>query len=216
MTKSVRLWMTTMAGLATVVLLSGAAAAHATHFSPDGKIKFVYGNLGEPVYTFVKTGIDLGISDNTTGAPISGLESVAHGEPVPPTLTVKIRYGAEGGPTKDITNDFRSQFGKAGWYTHPIIYTRPGLYSLVVSGTINGTTLNEFVLAPAHEIASPTEIMWPDEAMDDSDQDAKIQELEDKIAQLEGQEARATAPGAGPLALVGTLAVPLLVLRRRG
>jgi hypothetical protein len=195
--------------LLSLIAVLPAASAHATIYSDDGKIRFVYGNLGEPVYTNVKTGLDIIISDNATGAPITGLESVAHGEPVPPRINVTIRYGGPGGPTKDITNDFRAQFGRAGAYTHPITYTREGLYYLLIRGNINGT-FYDVTLAPAHPIDSEAAIMWPDVPADD---DSRLDDLESRIEELE-KDADGSSPGPGALAIVLAGVVAAILVRR--
>ena len=219
MAKTARTAILTIGFLALGSLLVGAASAHATHYSPDGKIKFVYGHLNEPAYTFVKTGLDLSIIDNATGKGISGLDTDARGghdgdAPSSPKLTVLYRYGAEGGPTKDISADFRAQHGQVGKYTHPITFTRPGLYSIIITGTINGTVLNNFVIAPAHAIEGQEDIMWPDSF------DSQA-ELEERVKALEAQRgsdddpARGSAPGIELLPLLAAFAILAVAVRRR-
>ncbi len=198
-------------------ILIGSAAAHATHYSPDGKLKFVYGHLNEPAYTFVKTGLDLSIIDNATGKGISGFDTDSRGThdgaAAAPKLTVLYRYGAEGGPTKDISGDFRAQHGQLGKYTHPITFTRPGLYSIIISGTINGTVLNNFVLSPAHAIEAQDDIMWPDQVGTDDEQVERIETLERKVIELEAKGG--AAAGIEFVPLLAAIALVAFFVRRR-
>lgn len=216
MAKLARATVLTVGILTLASILVGSAAAHATHYSPDGKIKFVYGHLNEPAYTFVKTGLDLSIIDNATGKGISGFDTDARSteDPAAPKLTVLYRYGAEGGPTKDISNDFRAQHGQVGKYTHPITFTRPGLYSIVISGTINGTVLNSFVLAPAHAVEAQDDIMWPDQVGTDDEQVERIETLEKKVVELEGKPGGAAA-GIEFVPLLAAIALVTFFARRR-
>lgn len=219
MVKLTRTAIMTIGLIALGSLVVGAASAHATHYSPDGKIKFVYGHLNEPTYTFVKTGLDLSIVDNATGKGIGGLDTDARGghdgeEASDPKLTVLYRYGAEGGPTKNISGDFRAQHGQVGKYTHPITFTRPGLYSIIISGTINGTVLDKFVIAPAHAIEGQDDIMWPDQYESAGEQAERIESLEKKVAELEGSSG-GNASGIEFLPLVAALAILAFIPRRR-
>lgn len=202
------------------VLATGSVAAHATHYSPDGKLKFVYGHLNEPTYTFDKTGLDLGIYDNATGKGISGLGTDARqGDSSPaPKLWVHYRYGAEGGELKNISGDFRAQHGQVGKYTHPITFTRPGLYYILITGTINGTVLDNVVIAPAHAIESQEGIMWPDQFPADNEQVERIEALEQKVAALESGHAASVQGQSASLELIpilGAIAVIALLVRRR-
>ena len=219
MVKLTRTAMLTLGLLSLGSIVIGSAAAHATHYSPDGKLKFVYGHLNEPAYTFVKTGLDLSIVDNATGKGISGLDTDARGghdaeAPGAPKLTVHYRYGAEGGPMKDISDDFRAQHGQVGKYTHPITFTRPGLYSIIITGTINGTVLDNFVLAPAHAVEAQEDIMWPDQLGTDDAQIERIETLEKKVVELEGTPGGAAA-GIELLPLLVAIGVVALYVRRR-
>ena len=211
MANMARMTLITLGLLTIASLMMGSVAAHATHYSPDGKIKFVYGHLNEPAYTFVKTGLDLSIIDNATGVGISGFGTDAREGDATPKIFVSYRYGGEGGPMKNISDDFRAQHGQVGKYTHPITFTRAGLYSIVITGTINGTVLNNFVLPPAHAIEAQDEIMWPDEAQ--ADQSARIEELEEKVAQLEGNGG--AAAGIEFIPLLAVIALTLFFVRRR-
>jgi len=187
------------------------ASAHATSYTPDGKIKFVYGHLNEPAYTFTKTGLDLGIYDNATGGPISGLESVDHDGKLNPKIETWYVYA---GQTLELTDGFKAQFGQPGKYTYPITFTKPGAYSLRIKGTINGTAVDQ-TLAPAHPIEALDDIMWPEKVASNDDLDQRLTTLESKVASG-GHVTKGNAPGLDAVALLGLLGVATIVLRRRG
>src|SRR5437879_3855551 len=94
--------------------LAGTATAHKTAYSPDGKIKIVWGFLNEPAVTFTKTGLDLILTDNATGAPIDGVTAN--------TLKVEMHHGDD----EMELEDFGPQFGTHGRYTGVITLTQPG------------------------------------------------------------------------------------------
>jgi hypothetical protein len=216
--------------LATALLLVPAATAHATAYNTGNaasyQVKFVYGNLYEPVSTYQKTGLDLGVYD-AKGNPIKGLDCVDHaGMPVasPPLATLALTYADQ---TLDMAKGCKAQYGKDGWYTFPVIYTRPGAYVLHIQGTINGTAVNQ-TIQPAHSIEDSTSEMFPAKvdspdvaAAKVSDLTAKVGQLGDdlnalkaRVSALEGKSSKG-APGVdGDLLLLGFLAALGLVARR--
>lgn len=202
--------------LACLGLLAAApsAAAHATAYTPDGKVKFVFGNLGEPVYTFMKTGLDLGIVDNRTGAPINGLvPSEGVGET---KIHIILQHGTD---SKDLTPALTAQFGKPGWITAPLMYTAPGLYPIHITGTINGTTVDQ-TLQPKHAIADLGDIMWP-RTYDTPDKEAaKIAAMQQQMGDLSrgmtgSTASKSSAGGVDGILLLGVLGVALVLVRRR-
>ena len=205
-----------VAALALALALAPTAAAHKTAYTPDGKFKIVWGFLNEPAVTMDKTGLDLILTDNATGAPILGAHE---------TVEVRLKHGEEEIHLKDLG----ARFGSPGAYTQVITLTKPGLYTLVLQGTINGTEVDMSIPA-AHEAAPISETYFPPfEAADATALAAKVSELETKVAAL---EARATTQSTTPaptvtqppggndapaLGIVGALAAlgVVLLLRRR-
>lgn len=203
-----------LAALLVLMAAAGTAAAHKTAYTPDGKIKIVWGFLNEPAVTMTKTGLDLRLSSNETGAPIAGAEK---------TLNASLVYG-------DQVHDFAlsASHGTAGAYTDKITLTRPGLYSLRLVGTINGTEV-DMTIPGAHEVAAIEETYFPALGQGAGDADARIRALEAKVTALEGKLATQTGtpadvtpqggandvPAAGLLPALAVLGVAALVLARR-
>lgn len=199
--------------LAALVTLP-VASAHKTTYTPEGNVKIVWGFLGEPAVTMTKTGLDLGLTDNATGAPILGAQE---------TLRASLVFGEE-------RHDFslRAQFGSPGKYTDVVTLSRPGLYSLHLNGTLNGTAV-DMTIPAAHDVEAIEETYFPSMEHGDADLAAKVAALEAKVAAL---EAKATAqsqtpattstatggndaPGFGALAALAAVGLALVLLRRR-
>ncbi|HEX2065364.1 MAG TPA: hypothetical protein VHI93_00990 [Candidatus Thermoplasmatota archaeon] len=225
--------------MATLLLAAPIAAAHQTWYdngktqTAASKVRFVYGNLYEPVSTFQKTGLDLGVFD-ITGKPVTGLECVdGRGERVPnaPFTTLALTYA---GQTLDLSAGCKAQHGKPGWYTFPVIYTRPGSYVLQVKGTVNGTAV-DLAIQPAHPVADSSGEMFPVKVEGAEASAAKVAELSGRVAELDGKVAQLTGDldalrsrlaslenkgskgaGTGGVALLGLVAVLGLAAVRRG
>lgn len=218
------------AALAGLLLLAPAATAHATAYntgnSASYQVRFVYGNLYEPVSTFQKTGLDLGVFD-AKGNPITGLDAIDHDNKAiaNPPIRVTLTYS---GQTLDLTPEFKAQFGKPGWYSHPLIYTKAGAYVLHVTGTINGTAVDQ-AIQPAHPVEDSTDEMFPAKVDTPDAAAAKVTELTAQVGQLsddvaalkarlnsvENQGAKGAPGVGGGLLLAGFLAVLGLAAARR-
>ncbi|GEM_PF-3169280 len=212
--------------LAAILLAAPLASAHASMYTSDGRFKVTFGFLNEPATTWTKTGLDLIITDNATGGPVDGADK---------TLNATLVYN-------DQSHDFKlsPQFGTHGRYTDVITMTRPGLYKLHVTGTINGSAVD--LLIPAKE-ATPdiNDTYFPDAIGTPLDVKAQMAAMQSEIDALKAQiktqaSTPATvisqtpdastpassspakpAPGFEPALAVGVLAVvALVVLRRRG
>jgi len=69
----------------TLVLVVPAALGHATYPTDDGRFLITVGNLGEPVYTYQKSGLDLIIRENTTDrAEVPGVDATLNATLVAP------------------------------------------------------------------------------------------------------------------------------------
>lgn len=204
------------------VASAGSAEAHKTTYSADGKIKIVWGFLDEPAVTMTKTGLDLILTDNATGAPIDGVTSSS--------LTVEMHKGDAEWQFKD----FGAQYGQHGRYTGVITLTEPGLYVLHLTGTINGTDLGPdgIEIPGAHPVEDINDTYFPPRnSTDTSATIAKLQSdvkaLQDAVAALNAKaETRSTTPATvspaptkrapGPEAGVGSLAVGAAALAISG
>lgn len=192
-----------------VSLAAPTALAHKTAYTPDGGIKIVWGFLNEPATTFSKTGLDLILTDNATGAPIAGAET---------TLRATLRLADQ-----QHAFELRAQHGQQGRYTDVVTLTRPGLYVLHLSGTINGTAV-DIAIPGAHAIEGIEETYFP--PMQSSE--ARIAALEQQVAALDAKVKAASStpakvteqptkgvPAPGLFGLVALAALAAIVLRRR-
>jgi hypothetical protein len=203
------------------LVLAPTAAAHKTTFSSDGKIKIVWGFLNEPAVTYTKTGLDLALTDNATGAPITGAAE---------TLEAHLKWGEQ----EHEFEDLRAQVGKPGSYTDVITLTQPGLYTLVLHGTINGTQV-DLEIPGAHEIHGIDETFFPAPASNPfggasgstAALEQEIAALKTRLAALEAKTSTQAAtpatvtdqangvPAPGLLVVALGLVAAALVLRRR-
>lgn len=202
-----------LATTALVALLLAAAplaSAHKTAYTDDGRVKVTWGFLNEPAVTHTKTGLDLSLTDNETGAPLEGVEE---------TLTASLRWGDQVHEFEDL----RAQHGQKGRYTGVITLTQPGIYHLVLKGTINGTEV-DMEIPTAHEVTAIDETYFPPaESLD-----ARVAALEQQVAALQaeletqgGTPATVTPQDTGsngvpaPGVALALLAVAAVVLARR-
>ena len=86
--------------------------------------------LNEPVFTEVRTGLDLIVLLEADDSPVEGLES---------SLVVTIT--APTGATR--TLEVRPQFGRLGRYTDDYILTVPGTYDIRVRGFVGDLEIDE-------------------------------------------------------------------------
>lgn len=175
----------------TAMLVVGfvpTAAAHKTTYTEDGKIKIVWGFLNEPAVTWTKTGLDLILSDNATGAPISGASE---------TLEAHLIWGDD----ELHFEHLRAQHGKPGGYTDVVTLTQPGLYSLKLHGTINGSAV-DMTIPAAHDTSAIEGTFFPSAEnpfMVGEDGTAALQaEIADLKARIAALEAKATTQSQTP------------------
>lgn len=154
-----------------------AASAHATAYSADGKLRFVYGFVTEPATTEIPNRVLLRVLDNVTGAGLSvdftDVEISLHLGDLEKDLTMVPLRGAAVG-------NYSSQ--------ELIALSQPGIYELHVEGTLAGSSVQ--VEIPANEeLTDINEIMWPPvEPTSD-----RIESLEQQVALLKAQVETLTA-----------------------
>lgn len=202
--------------LAALLLAAPLASAHATAYSSDGQFKVTWGFLNEPAVTWTKTGLDLIITDNSTGGPVDGAEK---------TLNATLLYNDQSHPFS-----LSPQFGAHGRYTDVITMTRPGVYKLHVTGSINGTAV-DLTIPAKEETHDVNGTYFPDPVGTPLDVKQRIGDLQNQIDALREQLAAKSAtpatvissppakptPGFEAVLALGVLAVVAAVaLRRRG
>jgi hypothetical protein len=114
--------------LTLVLLLAAVPSAGAHGHTEVGNYTLVIGFRNEPAYQGEVNGLDLFVTNKTTGAPVNGLEQ---------TLQAEIIYGAS---TRAL--NLRPQYGQEGAYTADIIPTEAGDYTWHIFGAIEDTPVD--------------------------------------------------------------------------
>lgn len=119
------------------------AAAHTTHVvGPDGgeQYKVIVGQLNEPVFTELRSGLDLIVRHAADDSPVEGLEN---------SLAVTIT--APDGSVRALT--ISPQFGKPGSYKDDYVLTQPGTYVIEVTGFIGSLQIDETYESEVRDVA---------------------------------------------------------------
>lgn len=130
--------------IALLVLLFSVAWAHETRtVGPEGgtQYKVTVGMLNEPVFSEVRTGLDLIIRNAADDSPVEGLETSLQADITAPT-----------GETR--TLEVRPQFGKPGYYKDDYILTMPGTYDIRIYGFIGDLEIDETYPREVGDVAS--------------------------------------------------------------
>ena len=109
------------------------AFAHETKIvGPEGgtQYKVTVGMLNEPVFSEVRTGLDLIVRNAADDSPLENLENSLQAEITAPS-----------GETRTLT--VRPQFGKPGYYKDDYILTQPGTYTIRIHGFIGDLAVDE-------------------------------------------------------------------------
>jgi len=128
--------------------LLGLALAHELRVvGAEGGTQYeiVVGMLNEPVFTEVRTGLDLTIRSVAEGRPVEGLET-----------SLEVTVTAPGGQTR--TLQVRPRYGAPGAYTDDYILTTPGTYDIRVRGFIGDLEVDETFpreVADGHDLRFP-------------------------------------------------------------
>jgi hypothetical protein len=93
-----------------------------------GDYELVIGFHNEPAYQGEPNGLDLFVTNTTTGELVNGLEE---------SLNVEIIYGSS---TREL--EMRAQFGQEGAYTADVLPTEAGDYTWHIWGDIEGTPVD--------------------------------------------------------------------------
>ncbi len=134
------LWLAMLAGvlLAVVALALPALAHEGREVAEEFLVEFGWRN--EPAYTTLYNGPEFSVKLHTDESAVVGLEE---------TLKLEVRYG---GKTKTLR--LRAVTDEPGSYTADLIPTQPGDYSFRLTGTINGTEVDETFSSAEGEFSS--------------------------------------------------------------
>lgn len=161
-----------LAALATALIAAAApATAHATTQSGDGKLRFVYGWVGEPATTDIPNRVLLRVLDNATneGLLVDFEEvdvSLHLGDQEMEVTMVPLRGAAVGNYTSE----------------EVVAPSQSGIYELHVTGPIAGSDV-DVEIAANEELTDLDEIRWPPVQSDG----ARIETLERELALLKAQ-----------------------------
>jgi hypothetical protein len=133
-----------MLALAGIIGFVGQPVAAHKHVTV-GEYELTVGWRDEPAVAGSLNGLDLGIAWTSNATPVLNAQN---------DLTVVLSFGSS-----SVSKDLEPQFGRAGWYTFDVIPTRPGVYSVRLSGTLGATSVDETVdldaVGPAAALAFP-------------------------------------------------------------
>lgn len=199
----------------TLLLLAPAVDGHVSETLNDHKTTITFGFLNEPVTTYQRTGLDLGLKDGKGRNITLDAATLA-------AFNITITRGSYGGggPALHLKGKVLPQEGRPGWYTYPIVFTEPGNYTLRIDGFYNNTRVTRVDMRSGHEVKVASDQMFPAKVPDLGKQDLRIQQLEADVEDLRVKVARLQplqeAPGLSAVtaALVLVL-VAVLASRRR-
>lgn len=167
-----------------VAALAAPAAAH-LHVPVGDAYELTVGWTNEPPYVGIPNGLDLKVGrvleaedghEHDAGHE-HGDEAVVLG--AEQNLTVTYSYG---GKTFSPV-DFRAAFGRPGWYTADITPTRPGVYTVHVTGDVEGTPVD--VTVEPHEVEDLDDTSFPEKDAAGYETAAKLAALEARVSKLE-------------------------------
>jgi len=167
--------------LLATLALPGLALAHERRAIGGGKYVAVVGWDTEPAYQDQLNAATIRIMRADTSQPVEGLEK---------SLTLQIAFG--GGQPREFP--LRAVFQQPGAYAADIQPTKAGSYVWTLSGTIEGTPINEtFESGPGRfdDVESGTAVQFPSPAADPA------------AAIADAQAARAEAASARTLGIAG-------------
>jgi hypothetical protein len=113
--------------VATAVGLAATGAALGHEVRQVGDFEFVVGFMGEPVFVGQKSGLEFQVTRGDE--PVEGLEE---------TLQAEVRISDQ---SRELP--LSPRFGEPGWYQSFFFPTAPGAYTFHISGTIEGTDVDE-------------------------------------------------------------------------
>lgn len=179
-------------------LFSAGTAALAHERREVGPYVFVVGFLNEPAFAGVLNGVSLSVTGASDEAPVEGLEE---------TLRVSVFHA---GLTTPLELDLRARFGRPGEYAAHFVPTREGAYTFRVTGTIDGTEIDErFESGPGRfdEVQSVSALQYPEAVPAGA-------ELADELSEIRAV-AEQTRILAAVALLLGIAALVLALVGRR-
>lgn len=179
-------------GLTLLALLAYVSTASAHEHREVGDYEITIGFMGEPALVGEPNGLDLRVAKGhgDDGTPVEGLEE---------TLQAEIRYGEQSMPL-----ELRGVWNTPGAYTADVIPSAEGAYTFHITGTIEGTEIDEtFTSGPEtfSEVAGVDALTFPAAGAADAAADSAVQDAQDDADSARTLATVAIAIGAAGLAL---------------
>lgn len=194
--------------LAAVLAAVGATAAVAHEGRAAGGIQIVVGWGEEPAYTGFKNSVQVSISETEGGPPVTDLGD---------SLEVEVSKGSDTIRLPLVTN-FGGAVGSPGDYRAWLTPTRPGTYTVRITGSVRGKSVDESFTSSEttfDDVADVASIQFP--AKDPSTGQLATR-VDREVLRMEAAVRRADerAESARKLAMVGVLVGALGLLTAVG
>jgi hypothetical protein len=179
-----------LVAIAGVLMFGSTALAHERR--AVGSYTFVVGFLNEPAIVDEPNAIDLRVTRTSDSSPVTGLEQ-----------TLKAEITSEGGSEK-LEVQLRPRFNTPGAYDGRFLPTKAGVYTFRISGSIEGTQVEErFTSSDSTFSSVATPVAFPQPAVSSQELNESLQGVEERLASLEDDD------GSDGAMMVGILGVVL-------
>lgn len=214
---SIRLRCAVAFGACVSVLLLTAAPALAHAVVTVGTDTLAIGWVHEPAYTDEQNAVQVVVTDSS-GQPVADLQ------PGDLQVVVSLGSGQTSPLSLDPTYDDDTGLGTKGDYEAPIVPTAPGNYTFHVTGTIDGTAVDQTVTAGDQTfdtVVGPQGIQFPNQEPAVGDVVTRLNTEDGRIGNLESTSASTTLVaiaivlGAVGIVIGGAAFVLAMRLRRR-
>jgi hypothetical protein len=176
-----------------VMLVAGVADAHIV--KTFGKYTVALGWVHEPTYVGEQNAVQVVIKD-AAGKAVTDLND---GD-----LKVTVSVGGKTSDPLDLLNTFDPDTGLGipGDYEAPLIPTAPGDYTFHLSGTIDGTAVDETATssdATFNSVVDATGIQFPNQLPALTDIITRLDRIDTRLAASPAPSSGAPAPSTGPV-----------------
>jgi hypothetical protein len=176
-----------------VMLVAGVADAHIV--KTFGKYTVALGWVHEPTYVGEQNAVQVVIKD-AAGKAVTDLND---GD-----LKVTVSVGGKTSDPLDLLNTFDPDTGLGipGDYEAPLIPTAPGDYTFHLSGTIEGTAVDETATssdATFNSVVDATGIQFPNQLPALTDIITRLDRIDTRLAASPAPSSGAPAPSTGPV-----------------
>ncbi len=191
--RSRRVGVALVASAFAVMLVAGVADAHIV--KTFGKYTVALGWVHEPTYVGEQNAVQVVIKD-AAGKAVTDLND---GD-----LKVTVSVGGKTSDPLDLLNTFDPDTGLGipGDYEAPLIPTAPGDYTFHLSGTIDGTAVDETATssdATFNSVVDATGIQFPNQLPALTDIITRLDRIDTRLAASPAPSSGAPAPSPGPV-----------------